>query len=108
MWCSPEKQIAADRAISDRQDRKTDGGRRAKTTRTRTRRLRRRRPPPPPRDFLREWGPVFCAWRTYRGGRDGDAVLLQLEVGVWVGDDVWGGGGAKEEKKRRENTNERD
>jgi hypothetical protein len=33
--------------------------------------------------------------------RDGDAVLLQLEVGV--GGDVWG---AKEEKKRRENTNE--
>jgi hypothetical protein len=32
--------------------------------------------------------------------------LLQLEVGVWVGDDVWGA--AKEEKKRRENTNERD
>ncbi len=30
------------------------------------------------------------------GGRDGDAVLLQLEVGVWVGDDVWGGG-----RKRR-------
>jgi len=36
-----------------------------------------------------------------QGGRDGDAVLLQLEVGVWVGDDVWGGGERGEEATRK-------
>jgi hypothetical protein len=94
VWCSPEKQIAADQAISDRQDRKADGGRRNKnknktsTTTTTTTTTKR---------FHAGVGSRLLRMAHIQGGT-ATAVLLQLEVGVGG---MCGGRGRGRKRRRR-------